>query len=110
MLIRHVRNVYLGRRNFHYLLAGLVLDEGGWEDVPELSAGMLSNNIYYLYKILYYTLWYQSFLNPNASSADDTMPKSLLKHLSTTFVTAKTYNISLQKSLNSTDLPLVAIC
>ena len=56
------------------------------------------------------SLWYQSFLNPNASSADDTMPKSLMKHFSTTFVTAKTYNISLQQSLNKTDLPLVAIC
>ena len=29
------------------------------------------------------------FLNPNASSADDTMAKSLLKHPSITFVTAK---------------------
>ena len=34
--------------------------------------------------------WYESYLNPHATSGDDTSAISLLKHLSTSFVSAKT--------------------
>ena len=34
--------------------------------------------------------WFESYLNPHATSGDYTSAKSLLKHLSTSFVSAKT--------------------
>ena len=34
----HVRNVYLGRRNFHYLMSGLVMDDAWISDVAEYGA------------------------------------------------------------------------
>ena len=37
-----------------------------------------------------YSRWFESYINPHATSGDDTGAKSLMKHLSTRFVTAKT--------------------
>jgi len=53
-------------------------------------------------------LFDQLFLNENACSADESSANVLFKHPSTTFVQTKTCNISLQKSLNSSLLLLVA--
>ena len=38
IVLSHVRNVYLGRRNFHYLMSGLVLDDAWVPDVAEYYA------------------------------------------------------------------------
>ena len=38
ILVRHVRSIHLGRRNFHYLMAGLVLDDHWDEHVLEFGA------------------------------------------------------------------------
>ena len=37
-MLSHVRNVYLGRRNFHYLMSGLVMDDSWIPDVAEYYA------------------------------------------------------------------------
>ena len=37
-MLSHVRNVYLGRRNFHYLMSGLVLDDAWVPDEAEYYA------------------------------------------------------------------------
>ncbi|KAL4717856.1 hypothetical protein ACJJTC_001005 [Scirpophaga incertulas] len=37
-LVSHVRNIQLGRRNFHYLLSGLVMDDRWEKDVTEFGA------------------------------------------------------------------------
>ncbi|XP_045107939.1 glutamate receptor 1-like isoform X2 [Portunus trituberculatus] len=38
LIIGHVRDVQMGRRNYHYLLSGLVMDERWEEDVKEFGA------------------------------------------------------------------------
>ena len=38
IVLAHVRNIYLGRRNFHYLMSGLVLDDAWVPDVAEYYA------------------------------------------------------------------------
>ncbi|XP_072930624.1 glutamate receptor 1-like [Epargyreus clarus] len=38
ILIEHVRNVYLGRRTYHYLLSGLVMDDHWENEVTEYGA------------------------------------------------------------------------
>ena len=38
IVLSHVRNVYLGRRNFHYLMSGLVLDDAWVPDEAEYYA------------------------------------------------------------------------
>ena len=37
-MFKHVGNVYLGRRNFHYLMSGLVMDDAWVPDVAEYYA------------------------------------------------------------------------
>ena len=37
-MLSHVRNIYLRRRNFHYLMSGLVLDDAWVPDVAEYYA------------------------------------------------------------------------
>ena len=36
--MNHVKSIYLGRRNFHYLMSGLVLEEGWDSEVAEYGA------------------------------------------------------------------------
>ncbi|XP_068232916.1 glutamate receptor 1-like isoform X2 [Palaemon carinicauda] len=38
LIIGHVRDVHMGRRNYHYLLSGLVMDERWEEEVKEFGA------------------------------------------------------------------------
>ncbi|XP_076056317.1 glutamate receptor 1-like [Oratosquilla oratoria] len=38
VIVNHVRDVQMGRRNYHYLLSGLVMDERWEEDVKEYGA------------------------------------------------------------------------
>ncbi|CAL4075670.1 unnamed protein product, partial [Meganyctiphanes norvegica] len=38
LIIAHVRDVHMGRRNYHYLMSGLVMDEHWEEDVVEYGA------------------------------------------------------------------------
>jgi hypothetical protein len=38
IIMKHVQSVYLGRRNFHYLMSGLVLDDHWDTEVAEYGA------------------------------------------------------------------------
>ncbi|XP_066945637.1 glutamate receptor 1-like [Macrobrachium rosenbergii] len=38
LIIGHVRDIHMGRRNYHYLLSGLVMDERWEEEVKEFGA------------------------------------------------------------------------